>query len=157
MSIISDAIARIGVGYGQASMALIGFSTQNKQDGRSGWWRLWLSKIQEEALKKSKSAKLEEVIKQTVEEQPDGTALVYEGERPVKPAPEHNPEPPRQAPKPVVKPPQVLEKEPLMVHLWRITSELRFFQTQLIIQLDSHNQKRAEEDDESISLLLAFA
>jgi hypothetical protein len=54
--VIAQSVARIGVNYGRQHVARLGLYGPEEQDGRSGYWRLFYTQLQEEALKAGEKA-----------------------------------------------------------------------------------------------------
>lgn len=83
MSIIARSIASIGYSQGPRSVSSVGYLA-NQQDGRSGYWRLFFTQMQEEALKKSEEKSEVKKSYPKVVESADGTAIVKTKVKPKK-------------------------------------------------------------------------
>lgn len=129
----------------------VSFGGQKKQDGRSGYWRLFFTQLQEE----SDKSRDEQGKPSVVEIQP-------------KPSPKTAKEKPQ---KRVIRPPEVVEKappfRPLPMHqakpdeptylqqMWDITLELREMVASLQLSAVKFNQQLdARNDEDDIELLL---
>lgn len=135
---------------------------RNKQEGRSGYWRLFYTQLQEQALEAKEKPKQEAQFKEPykLEKQADGSYLVKEpSAKPKKARIKEQPEP--VIPTPFR--PQPLSTQPdqaywLLSTAWQITLELRTIVTQSNENaLKWQQQAAAANDEEAIALLLLVA
>lgn len=75
MSIIARSISSIGYSQGPRSVSSVGYLA-NQQDGRSGYWRLFYTQLQEQSLAKVEKPAEKPVVYPAVKELPGGAAEV---------------------------------------------------------------------------------
>lgn len=158
MSIIAQSIARIGIGSNPNLVARLGLYSQEESSGRSGYWRLFYTQLQEQSLKGKPKPESAPVFKEPyqLKEQSDGSVLVIT-DKPKKPQPEPIPEP---EPLPVL-PPMVRSKASesitnFIANAWYITAQIRDMVTKYELSVVKFNQDgfSTEEDDIETLLLL---
>lgn len=161
---IAQAIAQIGVGYRAPSVATLGMQNPfGKQDGRSGYWRLFYIQLQEQALKEGKTEKAEKPFKEpfkVIETTDGGAKVVYPAKRPRAEPIEDNSDIREAAP--IVftaSPPVKREAElPPVVNLWQLTTWRR----SLVLQYNNNAlqyelQKASSDEEEAVEILLLAA
>jgi len=160
MSIIADSIAKIGVGYGVKAVASLGFLSQKVQEGRSGYWRLFFTQLQEDALKPKEAEKQPEAFKEpyTLEEQSDGSVDVVFGKKPVSKV--RPVEQAQETKTPVQRPIVVPLQETTIFESARLVAQVQLMLVQYVghnVALKNKKVVVTDDEEEDIELLLLAA
>lgn len=156
MSIIAQSIARIGLGFGQKAVSTIGFLNE-ENTGRSGYWRLFFTQLQEQSEKKAENdtASVHGAERVVLSEQHEVTRLKKPSrQRTATPAPVEQLIPP-------FKPIQPFKQLPLdttALDGLRILQEVALLRTQYTqLTIQALHQQAASNDEDDIELLLFVA
>ena len=160
MSIIAKAISAIGLPQGVRSVSAVGYLARQQQDGRSGYWRQFFYKMQEEALKKPEEPKEKRLEPAEVVELSDGSAEVV---TPAKKAKKRATEDVirEEEPAPVIVPfrpaPLLREQPTFESNILNVSFFIQQIMIDFSITLSDIQRAREAENDEDESILLLLA
>jgi hypothetical protein len=138
-----------------SAISFNGASTQpEKQDGRSGYWRLFFQQLQEEA-DKPKTTEPTEVVTEVVAVKTKTAAKPVKAKKPVKVIPEEVEVVPPFRPLPMYE--RKVDEPTYLQEMWNITAELRIMIKSLSVINDEFDIKRQQQDEDDVELLLLIS